>query len=92
MMKKEEDLNMNLAAFYDDFEEFNDYCSFLCDAISSLFCEYQDCEPDPHTILGAKRHCSWLKCRAEELKKELHDIYERSYTDPKVTKLKPPTP
>lgn len=25
-------------SFYDDFVEFNDYCSFLCDAMASLYC------------------------------------------------------
>lgn len=81
----------DLRTFYDDFEEFNDYCSFLCDAVSSLLSEYKDNEPDLHTILGAKRHCSWLKVRAEELKHELGGIYEKSYTNPNITTLRPKT-
>ncbi len=82
-------LSAELVEFYDEIVEFNDYCSFLCDAMSSLFGEYKDSEPDIHTILGAKRHCSWLKSRAEELKNELNLICERPYTDPNITKFKP---
>ena len=79
----------DLSIFYDDLEEFNDYCSFLCDAMSALFCEYQDSEPDLHTILGARRQLSWVKCRAEQLKNELQGICQGAAGEDKVTPLKP---
>ena len=82
---------MSLVEFCDSFDEFNDYGSFLCDAMSSLFCEYQDCEPNIHTILGAKRHCRWLKGRASVLKEELKEIDGCLSIDPNITKLKSTT-
>ncbi|MFT7561043.1 MAG: hypothetical protein ACI93R_002968 [Flavobacteriales bacterium] len=56
-----------LIELYDDFVEFNDYCSFLCDAIPSLFSEVTDGEPGTHTVMGLRRQCSDLKERAETL-------------------------
>ncbi len=77
--------------FYDKLEEFNDYCSFFCDAMSSLYTETTDCEPDIHTIMGARRHCHWIKSTAEELKIEMDKIQELYCTNEKVTQLRPDT-
>jgi hypothetical protein len=42
-----------LIEVYDDFVEFNDYCSFLCGAIPSLCSEVTDGEPSTHLQLWA---------------------------------------
>jgi len=65
-------LPRDLIQLYDDLAEFNDYCAFLCDAMPNLFTE--DFDLDPHTIQGARRHCSDLKVRAEALKTGVADI------------------
>jgi len=36
----------DLLNFNNSFTEFNEHCSFLCDAISALLYEYKDSEPD----------------------------------------------
>lgn len=59
-------LKEGLMAFCDDFVEFNDYCSFLCDAVSCLFNEAIQAEPDQYTVFGVKRHCSDLKAKSEK--------------------------
>lgn len=66
---------------YNDFVEFNDYCAFLCDSIPYLYNESRASEPDEQTIMGAKRHCSWVKSKAEELKSELDNIRQQLNTD-----------
>ncbi len=85
MTKEERLTTVDLTAFYDDFEAFNDYCSFLCDAMSSLFSEYKDSEPDTHTIMGAKRHLHALKCQAEALKIELSRLHKATGADPTIS-------
>lgn len=75
-----EPLEVDLLTLYDDFVEFNDYCSFLCDAIPALFIEYAESEHDSHTVQGLKRHCGDLKERAERLESVLNTLYQRSYT------------
>lgn len=77
--------------FYDDFLEFSDYCSFLCDAVSCLFADAVEGEPDAHTVLGLKRQCGDLKERAEKLESVLNNLYQQPYTDGQITTLKPRT-
>lgn len=81
----------DLVSFLDDFVEFNDYCAFLCDALSALFSEYAENEMDSHTIQGVRRHCGDLKERSEKLEEVLNTLYQQSYTDAQITKLKPNT-
>jgi hypothetical protein len=68
-------LCQDLVQLYDNFAEFTDYCSFLCDTVPGLFSEEFDL--DDHTIQGVRRHFSWLKLRAEELKLDLDEIQQR---------------
>jgi hypothetical protein len=89
-MAKEQS-KVELLTVYDDFVEFNDYCSFLCEAIPALFVEYAESEHDSHTVQGLKRHCSDLKEKAEKLESVLNTLYQQSYTDAQITKLKPNT-
>lgn len=84
--KSEKITQADLLTLYDDFVEFNDYCAFLCDALSALFAEYAENEIDSHTIQGVKRHCYDLKERAEKLEGVLNTLYQQSYTGIKVIK------
>ncbi len=81
----------DLVILLDDFVEFNDYCAFLCDALSALFSEYAENEIDSHTIQGVKRHCYDLKERSEKLESAFNMLYQQSYTNPQITNLKPRT-
>ena len=67
----------DLLTLYDDLTEFNDYCAFLCDAMSALFSEYAESEIDINTIQGVKRHCSDLKERSEKLERVLNTMYQQ---------------
>lgn len=80
----------DLLNFYDEFVEFNDYCAFLCDAMSALFSEYADGEVNSYTIQGVRRQCGDLKERSERLEEVLAALYKQSYTDSQVTRLKYP--
>ncbi len=63
-----------LSKLHDELAEFNDYCSFLCDAMPCLFSE--EAEVDQHTILGARRHCHALKMKAEHLKERVQKLQQ----------------
>jgi hypothetical protein len=80
---------IDLVELLDDFVEFTDYCSFLCDAIPALFIEYAESEHDSHTVQGLKRYCGDLKERAEKLEGVLNNLYQQSYTDAQITQLTP---
>lgn len=77
-----------LLTICDDFVEFNDYCAFLCDALSAIFSEYAENEIDNHTIQGVKRHCYDLKERSEKLERALNNLYQQSSINPQITKVK----
>lgn len=68
----------DLLAAYDDFIEFHDYCSFLCDAVSALFSESMEGEPDRRTMMGLRRQCGDLKERAERLEEVLEKLYKEA--------------
>jgi len=70
-------LKTDLLRFYDRFVEFNDDCSFMCDALVALAAneEYLD----PNTAIGASRYCDWVKSRIKELEKELKGIHEKAW-------------
>jgi len=84
-------LKAELVELYDDVVEFNDYCSFLCDAASCLFTDAMEGEPDTHTVMGLKRHCNDLKERAEKLESMINNLYKQSHTSGQITTLKPLT-
>lgn len=82
-------LNDGLTELHDDFMEFNDYCSFLCDAVSCLFTDSIDGEPDNHTVMGLKRHCDDLKERAKELEGMVNHLYRQSRDSKHTATVKP---
>ena len=71
-------LKTDLLHFYDEFVEFHDYCSFMCEAFSSLATEEDNL--DTSTAMGASRFCHWIKRRMQELKEDLKKIHEKAYT------------
>lgn len=73
-MEYQEQTRAEFLNLQNDFERFNEYCAFLCDAMSSLCYEYKDNEPDVDTLMGARLHLSKLKYQAEELKNTLERI------------------
>jgi len=78
-------LEADLLHFYDNFVEFHDHCSFLCDAFSSLATE--DDYMDNSTAMGASRYSHWVKHRAQELKQNLQQIHKKAYTQDKNIQL-----
>lgn len=69
-------LEIDLLHFYDNYIEFHDHCSFLCDAFAGLTIE-SDCL-DSSTTMGVSRYSHWVKRRAQELKQDLKQIHEKS--------------
>ena len=67
-------LYTDLLLFYDEFVEFHDYCSFMCEAFASLATEENYL--DTSTAMGASRFCHWTKRRMQELKGDLKNIHE----------------
>ena len=66
----------NLVAFYDEFLEFQGYCSLLCDAMSCM--AITEMRLDDATQRGVNTFSSYLKYRVEELKLTLKQIQEKS--------------
>ena len=64
----------NLINLYDEFTEFNDYCSFLCDAFACIISQEEVIDED--TIKGLSRCSSWMKQRVKEIKAELNEIQQ----------------
>ncbi|RYG10570.1 MAG: hypothetical protein EOO07_21945 [Chitinophagaceae bacterium] len=66
----------NLVAFYDEFVEFQGYCSLLCDAMSCM--AVTEMGLDDATRRGVNTFSSYLKHRVEELRFTLKQIQEKS--------------
>lgn len=66
----------NLVAFYDEFLEFQGYCSLLCDAMNCM--AITEMSLDDATQRGVNTFSSYLKHRVEELKITLKQIQEKS--------------
>jgi len=69
----------SLVAFYDEFLEFQGYCSLLCDAMSCM--ALTEMRLDDATQRGVNTFSSYLKHRVEELKITLKQIQEKSCRD-----------
>ena len=76
-------LNTDLLHFYDEFAEFHDYCSFMCEAFASLATEENFL--DTGTAMGASRFCHWIKRRMQELKGDLKKIHEKAYIQSQIS-------
>lgn len=61
-----------LLVFYDDYVEFQESCSFLCDAISSMAAE--DDRFEGRTVSGIRQFCQQVKDQAENLRRELERL------------------
>jgi len=66
----------SLVAFYDEFLEFQGYCSLLCDAMSCM--AITEMRLDDATQRGVNTFSSYLKHRVEELRVTLKQIQEKS--------------
>jgi hypothetical protein len=68
-------VRQDILQLYDEFAEFNDRCSFLCDAFAGIVAnpEYID----ENTIHGFSRYSDWLKHKIVEFKARLKHIHER---------------
>ena len=82
---KETPLKTDILLFYDDFVEFQDYCSFMCEAFSSLASE--DNFMDESTAMGASRFCHWMKRRMHQLKGDLKKIHKKANTQSLVPSI-----
>lgn len=68
-----------LLSLYDEITEFNDCCTFLCDAFCSLAAEEHAL--DTSTVEGLKCFSYWIKQRMETVKARLKDIQERAVAE-----------
>lgn len=66
----------DVVVFYDEFVEFQAYCAFLCDALSSMAIAHM--ELDDVTRHGITVFSGQLKLRVEVLKMKLKQIHEKS--------------
>lgn len=71
-------LRTDILHFYDEFVEFQDYCSFMCEAFASLAAEEH--YMDTSSAMGASRFCYWIKRRMQELKGDLKKIHEKAHS------------
>lgn len=76
-------LKTDLLHFYEEFVEFQDYCSFMCEAFASLAAEENYL--DTSTAMGASRFCHWIKRRMHELKGDLKRIHEKAHTQNQIS-------
>ena len=76
-------LKTDLLHFYDEFVEFQDYCSFMCEAFASLATEENYL--DTSTAMGASRFCQWMKRRMQELRGDLKKIHEKAYIQSQIS-------
>ena len=68
-------LRQDILRLYDEFTEFNDRCSFLCDAFAGIVANHEYI--DENTIHGFSRYSDWLKHQISEFKSKLKHIHER---------------
>lgn len=67
-------VQLRLLTLYDDLAEFQDQCSFLCDAFASIVTQEEII--DRETVRGASIYAQWIKERVKQMKEELKPIYE----------------
>ena len=69
-----ETVQPRLLALYDDMAEFQDQCSFLCDAFASITAQNEVIGQE--TIRGVSIYSEWIKEQVGQLKAELRLCYE----------------
>lgn len=67
-------LTIKLLHYYDEFVEFHEDCTFLCEAFAALVANSANL--DPCSIGGFERNAHWLKQRAGELRQKIKLIRE----------------
>lgn len=72
-------VSVGLVVFYDEFVEFQAYCAFLCDALSSMAAA--QIELDDATRRGVSAFAGDLKYRVEALRILLQRLQEKSCAD-----------
>ena len=71
-----ETLSQEILALYDDFTQFHDQCSFLCDATASLATRHEAL--DGYSVQGLGQSTQWLKLNVREFQKRLAEIQIRA--------------
>jgi len=79
LFREDDSVAENLVMFYDEFLEFQGYCSLLCDAMSCM--AMTEMGLDDATKRGVYTFSGYLKERVEELKTTLKIIQEKSSND-----------
>lgn len=69
-------ISRQLLDYYDEFAEFSDRCSFLCDAFAAM--AVQSGSLDEYSVRGLAYSADWLKLRTRELKDKLRTIQRSS--------------
>jgi len=75
---EEEILQRKIMTLYDEFSEFTDQCSFLCDAFVAVYANEQGV--DDETFRGMSYYTYWMKRKVRKIKTELNDIYLQDRT------------
>ena len=70
------EVSKDILQLYDEFTEFYDRCSFLCDAFASIVANHE--YVDENTIHGFSRYSNWLKQQIGDFKTKLKHIQESS--------------
>ena len=76
-----ETLSQEILALYDEFTQFHDQCSFLCDAFASLAAQID--APDRFSAQGLGQYAEWMKLQIREYQNRLQKIQERSRVNSK---------
>lgn len=69
-------LVVELTAIYDEFSQFTDHCSFLCDAYAAIIAQEDAIEAS--TARGFHSSTCWLKKQAEGIKIRLKEVQQRA--------------
>lgn len=81
-------LTKELVRLYDEFAEFQDHCSFLCDAFACIVANHE--YADESTINGFSHYSHWLKQQVIYFRARLKQIQERSRSAAGLPDFPPP--
>ena len=71
-----ETLSQEILTLYDDFTQFHDQCSFLCDAFASLAVRNEAL--DGYSAQGLGQCAVWMKFRVREFQERLGKLHDKS--------------
>lgn len=75
LTRRENNLAVELLSLCDEFAEFRDRCSFLCDAFSHIASHSEDITEN--TANGLDCYACWLKSQVYAFNEKLHDMHGR---------------